>query len=375
MQNPIFLFQEMRELPIKFAENEIDARPFWLTFVSTKTTTMKYILAITTLFVFSNLEAQLITRKNGNTGLLDANGNQLLPCIYDGISQVEQFNNFTSLYILRDNGKCGLYCSDSKQKTECVYGKIYERNGLVMIESDTLFGFVAQPDDSSYSIVEPVYSYVGPMSGGFNYGEIKSLGDHPISVRKDSLWGVLSSADGTERLPCKYPYSIQMSIYDPFWVMKYPDSYDELLINPKTGATFESTMDCKQYYNYSNNTLLIYSTIPYEGNTRIPLQVNLYNFSSGYLIWNYSSSADHIQVDIIDDEIVMVEESSGDEDINRNDGKKVYSFYNITNSALLLKYEGGEESRVDIYLQDNKYTVYASRTYNGRKQEIGVIFR
>jgi len=57
--------------------------------------------------------------------------------------------------------------------------------------------------------------------------------------------------------------------------------------------------------------------------------------------------------------------------------KVVYSFYNISNRALLLTYTGTPEHSIfiDPEPEPERFDIYVSKTYNGKRSKIGTIYK
>lgn len=333
---------------------------------------MKYLFGLITALFITSISAQTITRKDGFAGLVDASGEELLPREYNEITQVVVNYEPTHLYILWRNEKYGVYSSNDHKSTGCIYDHVWLEGGLLRIDLDGKTGFVARPDDTTYSIIEPMYDEVRLTSGGYYPFGILGSGGYKLSVRKDSLWGIVSHADGEQLVPCKYPYRLETTSDYPLMRMEYPNSSDELLINPLTGAEFPVSMLDHIRFTSDRTMILITDYVPDNSGTT---HVRLCSMQDGSVVWSYSSKAHDIRINFLDNQIILAEETFWGESEYRNTDRKIYSFFNLTNGALLLKHEGKHGAQVSISEQPDRYVVFASRTYNGRKKEIGQIYK
>lgn len=334
----------------------------------------KLIMIIAASFTLTfTISAQSIVKSNGKCGLNDSAGNQVLTKEYDHIEPVSQFRKFTGFYILRQGNQFGLFHSGDGTNTGCVYDSVYQDYNIIYLKNGDKIGYVAQTA-ASYQFIEPQYKYVFPICESPHLGPetIFSYYDYNLSACKDSLWGIISFSDGHVVIPLKYRNEITRKDDDYVWVCEDGESGKEILINPNTGVEFHTTWWSRCYLSSDHEYILYYERY-YDSKPGCTLSVCQY--STGNLVWSYTSHAEDAEAFFVTDNIVCVTEEYERTDKIRDDSRNVYSFYNITNSALLFTHESKSTSDMDLDSKDNKIMVFISETYNGQYRLVGEIFK
>lgn len=113
-----------------------------------------------------------VAKIDGKSGLLDVNGNEVVPCIYDRIVPIGRF-------------------ADDYH---------YVQEGMIQIQLNGKYGFV---NTAGEQIVPCKYDQVQNFSGGYaavgiNTGEFSQPDNVPVC-----LWGMID-ATGKEVVPCQY---------------------------------------------------------------------------------------------------------------------------------------------------------------------------
>jgi hypothetical protein len=332
---------------------------------------MKKLFLISTLILTLTSMAQEIRYENGKFGMINSSGKALLPYEYDHISNIVQFGRKSPYYKLRQGNKYGLYSTLDFRSTGCVYDSLFIDYNLIHLRNDTLFGFVAQKDNA-YQVIEPQYQEIYPMNEMHNYGHrpILSLHNYNISAKKNGLWGIVTFANASEVLPFRYQYEVSY-LDDNFFVMEDTSS-TEVLINPFTLAEFRCDQNAHRTLNDEKSALLIYDR--YEAGSK-SYHIAVYNYETGFMQWEFTSTADRVRANFETEQIVQVHEEFHMLNGIVNDETNTYTFFNVTNGAPLLSHEGRDHCLVETEKDDRKITVYVTERYNSRRKVLGEIYK
>jgi hypothetical protein len=129
-----------------------------------------------------------IVRKGQHWGVVDAQGNELLPCQYDDISMMNSAGGI-ALKIFRQQEKYGLVDSTGAMILEAVYDQVGAiRNGHIAVERNKTWGFA---DEQGREVIPCQYQRVGSFNEGL------------AAVQLGNKWGFIDTA-GNAVLACFY---------------------------------------------------------------------------------------------------------------------------------------------------------------------------
>lgn len=126
----------------------------------------------------------LAVMKDGKWGFINELGEEIVPTIYDNVGTMD--NDFM---VIINNNKWGLLNKEGKMLLPAIYGSINFYNyGLISIEKDGKWGVI---NELGEELVPVIYDRINPDYKGF------------IAIKKDDKWGLLSKG-GKEILPPIY---------------------------------------------------------------------------------------------------------------------------------------------------------------------------
>jgi serine/threonine protein kinase len=159
-------------------------------------------------------------KKNGYFGFTDGKGNEIIPCIYDDVT-----NNFSEGFAqVKKDGKWGFIDKTGKEVIPCIYDEVGGfLEGLAIVNKNEKYGFI---NKIGKEVVPLIYDYVEGFSEGFarvekngKYGFIDKIGKEVIPciydyvegfssegfarVEKNGKWGFINKI-GKEVIPCIY---------------------------------------------------------------------------------------------------------------------------------------------------------------------------
>lgn len=334
---------------------------------------MKKVIFLFTICFAITIQAQTIIYEKGLAGLADSSGNILLPAAYDEIKNVSQFGKPSAFFTCRSAGKFGIYCSYDNVSTGCIYDTVYSQYNMLYVVNGRKFGFVSQTT-RAYKIIEPQYDFLFPMREHALAGRehIQALRNYHLAAKKDSLWGVLSFEDGHEVLPFKYLHEVTRREDDILWVSEDKKNGMEILINPNTGVEFHTSWLSRRSWSPDRTYLLAYDFFARkDGSTH----VTTWDYVTGKIMWSYVSHANELKAEFKSEVIVFVGEKFGSDREIIDDSRTNFSFYNITNGALLLQHVGGPEALINIVAKPDRLIIYAREAYDRKLKLIGEIFK
>lgn len=343
-------------------------------------------LSISVIFVFLFMavfpaKAQMVSEINGKFGLLYKSGSTALPCTYDSVLSYVVGSKMLPVYSYKTGKKYGIFNMQDSSQTGCIYDEISPTiNGIILLRSGNKYGFIGEDTNHLFFIIEPAYDWIGPLFGPSDvfWGKLQHAqaedGRRNLSVRKDSLYGAVSFYTGREFIPLKYKNPIEKSSDGPFYTSIDRKNSKQTFINPKTLAEFPTTFLCKVVFRPDYNLF-----VATDGccNEELTTNVNVWNYETGKLVWHYLSQTSHVKTVLYSAEIIGFTEEFDPRYENVPKEQVRFTFYNITNGALLFTYTGGEKTTMDAVRKENPFRieVWISKTYNGKKKMVGEILK
>jgi len=318
----------------------------------------------------------MITKVEGKYGLVDETSNVILKSIYEKVEPYTPGGHKKMCYVYKSNRKFGVLIIDDFINTGLIYDSIYMHYGILTLQLNDKLGYLAEDEENVSRIIEPEYTYLFPLAESMNrYDNYVNDKKDKISVKKDSLWGVLNCSNGTIQIPIKYKNEVIDDSWNPLYSTVDRHTEIEICINPNTGAEFESTWLAT--VNVDMLRGIVISTDKFHYGENGSRQIKIWDYYTGQLLWSYTSRAAIVEATLLDGNIVYIREEFDETFLlNKQENKMVYSFYNYTNNGLLLTNTSPIGSRMIMQKMEGNsgYEVYVSRTYNGKRKLIGKIF-
>jgi hypothetical protein len=330
---------------------------------------MKYIITTLLLVLAFRCTAQYVTEANGRKGLKDVDGKVLLPFEYDSIIQFKQFGQNTEFYILRSGFKYGIYHKGSQLNTGCIYDRVYAQYEILFLRRKDKLGFVASDPSGSWKIIEPKYHELYPMRE-YTFGGADPLHailpeGNPLSVRIDSLWGIVSYTDGHYRIPCSYRNEIITFERNTVWY-SFDNALDrQIILNPTTGADFHSPTPSSVEFN-ADSSLLIITSQHNSSQKQDTLHSQIFIFATGERIWHHESTATTMKVNVYDSSLVAVTEFYNTPNEKRKHDLKLFTIYNLQSGSKLFTYDGNEEEAMKIDTKVDRWEVSIVGYWNNK---------
>ena len=160
-------------------------------------------------------------KRNGQWGLINTDGYQLLPTKYDNI---ETFGYSDDNFLVKYNGYCGVVDKDGREIVPIKYQSIYRLNDSYMkVSQNYKYGIFSVKDKDviisiSYDDVALLDSYFKVKFGGkwglldryqntivpAKYDDIKALSTVFFAVKNNKVWGTVDKTTGEEVIAPKY---------------------------------------------------------------------------------------------------------------------------------------------------------------------------
>jgi serine/threonine protein kinase len=123
--------------------------------------------------------------KDGKWGFIDKNGNEIIPLIYDDVREFSE--GFAPVY---KDGKWGFVDKNGKEVIPCIYdtGFGFYEEGLAKVEKNNKWGYI---DKNGKEVIPCIYEDVGWFSEGL------------VNVKKNGKWGLIEKS-GKEVIPLIY---------------------------------------------------------------------------------------------------------------------------------------------------------------------------
>ena len=222
-------------------------------------------------------EKLIRVEKDGKKGLLDYNGNVILPCEYDGIYNDFRYSYRGIVYFTigdSSNRKIGLIDKDGIVLLPAEYDAvIYFNNGIIGIEKNGKSGYIHK---NGKKITELIYD-VFEREYGLYVKDYEFI--HGIKqVKLNGKYGFIDEK-GKTVVPCKYDDVINIYNYE-LVTLKKDDKWVLADINGNLLTTFEFEYDSP--YFYSNGLAAVikdgkYGYIDTTGKTVIPCEYDYVN--------------------------------------------------------------------------------------------------
>lgn len=323
----------------------------------------------------------MVSEINGKFGLLYKSGANALPCTYDSVVAYVVGSEKLPVYAFKSENKFGIFNMQDSSKTACIYDQVrISKYGFIILRKENKYGFIGEDTNHVFFIIEPQYDWLSPLFGMSDIPLNNSPQANPgsrqlnLSVKKDLLYGAVSFYTGKEFIPVKYKHPIEKSSDGPFYTSIDRENSKQIFINPKTLAEFPTTFLCKVVFRPDYNLL-----VATDGccNNDLTTNVNVWNYETGKLIWHYLSPTSDVKTELYSAEIIGFTEEFDPryKDVPKEQVR--FTFYNITNGALLFTYSGGEKTTMDAVRKENPFRIeiWISKTYNGKREKVGEILK
>lgn len=160
----------------------------------------------------------VVRRIDGKCGMLNAKGKEVIPLVYT-------YLNYSSdkMIIAGNNGKYGIITIKQRQVVPFIYDKIIRESiEMLLVQKDGLYGVITTSNetilDCVFENVDCYYKGIKVIKNGkaglyaydgkviinpAEYDDMLVYNDGLCAVAKDSLWGLID-LDGKVIMPCKY---------------------------------------------------------------------------------------------------------------------------------------------------------------------------
>ncbi len=214
----------------------------------------------------------LKVEKDGLFGLINFDGNEILPCEYQKIDTLKNVKN--SILVQKD-GLFGLVNNSGNKIIDTKYSSIEAlnddyNNGYIVKNSDGKLGVIATNKDvifeCKYSDIKHVYgneTYIvkendkwqivnksTEKSVEINYEDVKSINSENIVIKNNSKYGIIAT-DKTEKVPCEYD-DMNYAFLD-YYIVKKDNKYG--IINSKNEKSLELQYE-SLYFNKDADCLV-----------------------------------------------------------------------------------------------------------------------
>ena len=163
-------------------------------------------------------EGFALVQMNDKWGFIDKNGNEVIPCKYDDAGGFSE-----GFALVQMNGKWGFVDKNGNEVIPCKYDDAWDfSEGLALVQMNDKWGFI---DKNGNEVIPCIYDGAGGFSEGFalvqmndKWGFIDKNGNEVIPckyddawhfseglapVKKNDKWGYIDK-NGNEIIPCKY---------------------------------------------------------------------------------------------------------------------------------------------------------------------------
>lgn len=326
---------------------------------------MKKFIAFLFVLWCLNAEAQMIFRQGEYYGITTSNGTELLPAEYDKIEDTQ----YGSVFIVKQNHRFGIYNSDHQTFTGCRYDSAYmSSTQIIILKLNGQFGFVGgEFRHKLYRVIEPQFHAIRDMrTYEYRYENgVVTESYRPVVALKDSLWGIVDMADGRWRIQPKYKNEIASSVY--FHMFRCLDGSGKMqtLIQPFTGAEF--TCGRTSWIETDEAHDLLFTTDKGDVRTN-PIEVIIFQYSTGRELWSYTSNAWKVQLKGHTDQLVEIVEERYDEDFKNRSYRHV--FINVSNRSVLLQFDREELDEVVVTDQPSSLEVSVFTNANRSRERL-----
>lgn len=192
----------------------------------------------------------LKVEKDGLYGLINFDGNEILPCEYE---KIDTLKNVKNSILIQKNGLYGLVNDSGDKIIDTAYADIQPltneyTNGYIVKNSEGKLGIIATNKEvilnCNYTDIKHVYGnemYIvkendkwkitdknGEKSTEINYEEVKSINNENIIIKNNSKYGIIS-LDKTEKVACEY--DDMNYAFSDYYIVKKDNKYG--VINSK----------------------------------------------------------------------------------------------------------------------------------------------
>lgn len=169
------------------------------------------------------------SKYNRKYGVINRNGDEVLPCMYDYIGFFGK-----GLNSVKKDGKCGIVDHNGSEIIPCIYESCGSSNsdGLVYAKYNGKYGFINLKGETIIPFkYDNVHDWWWPSNDDYRYRYFSESGIAIVSVKSksnsiDSKYGLVTK-DGIEIFPCNFSKSPQIILKDQVCLI---DNKDQLFI-------------------------------------------------------------------------------------------------------------------------------------------------
>lgn len=271
-------------------------------------------------FSSNDLVAQFITKRSGQFGLVDTEGQVLIINECDSIFQVR--NEFRALpaYVASKDGKYGIFIPEISDEIEFLYDELENKGGYYFFRSGEKWGFLHESLEHNVGVVEPQFDSVYPIAelvGGFHKQDADlHYRTKRVGIIQNDLHGIASYETGHILRECKYNGKIELvkgAGFSDYYksIDKSDPEYPITILNDSTTVDFVFSFNTKVEVLKSHSLLIAVSPI----NNDSLFSITVANCYTGdpivYLEAKWNSKTDYLSEhnwSLLNDEVMVIHE-------------------------------------------------------------------